>query len=131
MIYNINSNEWTSQKLNLEPDISFKSYCSAVALDNRMILLIGGGFSNEIYEFNPFNSKITLKANMAKIRTEHSSIKINEKIFIIGGFEKKENTFLSDCEVYDTKLNTITQIESMKIPKCGFSCATTNKLAQK
>lgn len=92
-----------------------------------MVLLIGGGFSNEIYEFNPQTLKTALKANMDKIRTEHSSVLINSRVYILGGFEKKENAFLSECEIYDCVENKMRSMASMKIPKCGFSCAYTAK----
>lgn len=127
MSYNLQANEWSIGKLNLEPDLLFKSYCSAVRIDTGVVLLIGGGFSNEICEFNPATMRTFLRANMDRIRTEHASVHTAGKVYILGGFDKKENQFLADCECFDVATNRVSPITPMQVGKCGFSSVCTDK----
>lgn len=127
MAYNVQTNEWSIGKLNLEPDLLFKSYCSAVRIDSGVVLLIGGGFSNEICEFNSLSMRTFLRANMDRIRTEHASVYTCGKVFILGGFDKKENQFLADCECFDPVTNSVFPIAPMQVAKCGFSSVSTEK----
>lgn len=130
MVFNTHTNDWTIGKIPLEPSLMFGSYCSVVRLDNGNILLIGGSFSNDLMEFNPSTFKVTLKTQMERSRTEHSSVHVNGRVYILGGFEKKDNHFLSDCEIYDSFSNKFVSMSPMKSPKCGFSCTSTNQLNQ-
>jgi N-acetylneuraminic acid mutarotase len=128
LIYNIEKNEWLSHRLNsLDFDSQFKMFTSAVTIANEKILLIGGGFSGEIFEFDPKKFSVTLKQSLDRIRTEHASLCIDNKVYVIGGFDKKENKFLRECEIYDPSTNSIMKMAPMQVPKCGFSVAQTQK----
>ena len=105
-------------------------FTSAVNVANEKILLIGGGFSGEIFEFDPKKSSVTIKHSLERIRTEHASICLNDKVFVIGGYDKKENKFLRECEIYDPIEKCSFKMASMQIPKCGFSIANTQKRAK-
>ena len=50
---------------------------------------------------------------MEKIRTEHASILIDNKIYILGGYDKKDNQFLKECEIFNIKDNVIENMSSM------------------
>lgn len=126
LVYNTHTNDWIMGKLPLDSGIMFKSYCSAVRLDSGSVLLIGGGYSNEIYEFSPNSLKVSLRAQMERTRTEHASVLVGGKVYILGGFEKHGNQFLAECEVFDPVTNRLTLIAPMKTPKCGFSCVSTD-----
>jgi N-acetylneuraminic acid mutarotase len=102
-------------------------FTSAVTIGNEKILLIGGGFSGEIFEFDPKKCTVTLKNSLERIRTEHASVCINDKVYVIGGYDKKENKFLRECEIYNPSTNSLSKMACMQIPKCGFSVAHTQK----
>lgn len=127
MIYNIDNDEWESKKVHMDYDLYFKTYCSAVTVHNNRILLIGGGLSDDILEFDPKTFKIAFKSKMAHIRTEHASVCIDDKVYIMGGYDKKVNKFLSECEVYDPAENKFRPMEPMNVAKCGFALAHSDK----
>jgi hypothetical protein len=106
-------------------------FTSAVSISNEKILLIGGGFSGEIFEFDPKKSEVTLRHSLERIRTEHASLALNDKVYVIGGYDKKENKFLRECEIFDPIQNKSLKMASMQIPKCGFSIANTQKFNKK
>jgi len=127
MIYNTQTNDWSMGKLPLEPPIMFGSYSSVAKLDNGSVLLIGGCFSSDLIEFNPSTLKVSLKTHMERPRTEHSSVHVNGRVYIMGGFEKRDNNFLSECEIYEANTNRFLPMAPMSCPKCGFSCASTEQ----
>ena len=130
LIYNIEKNEWLAHRLsNLDYDLQFKMFTSAVTVASEKILLIGGGFSGEIFEFDPRKSSVMIRHSLDRIRTEHASLCLGDKVFVIGGYDKKENKFLRECEIYDPIERRGLKMASMQIPKCGFSIANTHKSA--
>ena len=127
MTYNIDTDDWEINKIPMDYDLNFKTYCSAVTISNNKILLIGGGLSDDILEFDPKTSKMSFKRKMQHIRTEHASVCIDDKIYIMGGYDKKINKFLTSCEIYDPIEDKLLPMESMNTAKCGFALAQSNK----
>ena len=123
MIYNIDTDEWEIKKMYMDYDCYFKTYCSAVTINNSKILLIGGGMSDDILEFDPKTFKICCKTKMKNIRTEHACVYLNDRVYIMGGYDKKINKFLTECEIYDPIENKFLPMESMNVAKCGFALA--------
>ena len=126
LVYSIQKNEWDLTRRKLNIDLSFKNYSSAVNVNNSKILLIGGGFSDEILEFDKNDLSLKKKNNMLKKRTEHCTLFINGFIYILGGYDKKETKFLKSCEIFDFDNNKFLLMEDMKIAKCGFSASFLN-----
>ena len=123
MIYNIDADDWEIKKLYMDYELYFKTYCSAVTTSSSKILLIGGGMSDEILEFDPKTFRIEFKAKMKHIRTEHASVCIDDRVYIMGGYDKKINKFLTECEIYDLKKSAFVSMQSMNVAKCGFALA--------
>lgn len=127
MIYNTETDEWDTKKVHMAYDLCFKTYCSATTTHTNKILLIGGGLSDDILEFDPKTFKISFKNKMQHIRTEHACICIEDKVYIMGGYDKKINKFLAECEIYDSIENRFIMMESMNIAKCGFALSHSEK----
>lgn len=127
MIYNLDTDDWEMKKMYIDYDLYFKTYCSAVTIHNNRILLIGGGLSDDILEFDPKTFKISFRNKMQHIRTEHGCICIEERVYIMGGYDKKVNKFLSECEIYNTGEDRFYPMESMNVAKCGFAMANFDK----
>lgn len=94
---------------------------------HNKVLLIGGGLSNEILEFDPKTFKISHKMKMHSIRTEHACVCIDDRVYIMGGYDKKMKKFLAECEIYDPAENRLYSMESMSMSKCGFAVTHSDK----
>lgn len=127
LIYNIEKDDWSTRRLNLDYDQQFKMFTSAVAVNNDRVLLIGGGFSGEVFEFDPRTQEVLFRHGLERIRTEHASVCLGGRVYIIGGYDKKENKFLSECEIYDPAGCKGLKMAGMRVPKCGFGLAHTSK----
>ncbi len=58
---------------------------------------------------------------MKNRRTEHSVVNVNDEIYILGGYDKKNNKFLKECEIFNYSTNKFQTISPMLTAKCGFS----------
>lgn len=127
MIYNVDNDEWETKKVHADYELYFKTYCAAVTVHGNRVLLIGGGLSDDILEFDPKSFKVALRTKMQHIRTEHACVCIDDKVYIMGGYDKKINKFLQQCEIYDPAENRLLPMESMNIAKCGFALAHSDR----
>jgi 6-phosphogluconolactonase (cycloisomerase 2 family) len=87
--------------------------CSALAISNQEIILIGGKNTNrngEVHMFNIVNKTWKQLHNMNQLRVSHKSFYLpapnQNKIYVIGG------DYEMSCEVYDVKENKWSFISS-------------------
>lgn len=123
LVYNIDNDEWEFTKLKTDPHFKFKTYSSAVSMEDGRIFLIGGGLTNEILEFDPKTLKFTKKNSMDTPRSEHACVVANDKIYILGGYNKIDNCFVKECEIYDTRRDIFLEMSDMNTAKCDFAAA--------
>ena len=86
--------------------------CSALAISNNEILLIGGKNTNrngEVHLFNINNKSWKPLHHMNQLRVSHKSFFIQNKIYVIGG------DYDMSCEVYDIKENKWSFISSYNL----------------
>ena len=127
MVYNIDNDEWEFAKLGLDHTMKFRTYSAAVCTEDGRIFLIGGGLSDEILEFDPKSLKLSLKSRLNIVRSEHACVIVNDKIYILGGYNKVENCFLKQCEIYDINKDQFLPMSDMNTAKCDFASACVNE----
>jgi hypothetical protein len=91
--------------------------------------LLGGFSSNEIWEFTISSQKFKFLAKMKSERQFHSSVVIDECLYIIGGIDNSQNKYLSHCEIFDYQKNFLdTKIKDLNIPRANSGvCASVDK----
>ncbi len=65
-------------------------------------------------------------AKMKEPRKEHALVRIGADIYVIGGYNGKNKTFLKSCERFDTKANKWTPIASLNTQRCAFAATSLN-----
>ena len=119
---------------------------SSVVLNNEVYILGGQHASISIpfipiqsnnvtdlcYKFDGVNTPINI-AKMKQKRYCHSSVVLNNKIYVMGGLNHSSETLLSThichntVEMYDPESNTWSYVQSMKEPRFGFSATVFRK----
>lgn len=56
-------------------------------------------------------------------RKEHSAVVVNNRVYVLGGYNSANKQMLSNCEVYDLETNTWTPIQKLSVPKCAFAAS--------
>lgn len=54
-------------------------------------------------------------------RKEHSTVLLQNSVYVLGGYDGKTNSFLSSCERYSIGNDEWEVIKPMIIPKCAFA----------
>ena len=125
--YNIEKSEW---KLSFLPihgqNGEFNYYSSACTLPNGDIIVSGGGVSNTVYLFQLSKMTLTLKKHLIYTRKEHASVFLNNSVYVLGGYDGKNGSFLNSCEQYDVEKDEWKTISPMMIAKCAFGATTIN-----
>jgi N-acetylneuraminic acid mutarotase len=111
------------------------SFSSATAVANGRIFVFGGnaacnsfggGFRNEVYDYNPSTNVWTERPTPMPLATAgHSAETVNGKIYIIGGsrsgVQQSQNVY-----EYDPNLNTFTQRASLPVGRTDHATAVIN-----
>jgi N-acetylneuraminic acid mutarotase len=59
-------------------------------------------------------------------RKEHAVIRLGMELYVIGGYNGKNNTFLKSCEKYVAKENKWVYIANLNIQRCAFAATPLN-----
>ena len=86
----------------------------------------GGGVSNTVYLFSLSKMTLTPKKHLIHIRKEHASVFLNNSVYVIGGYDGKNSSFLNSCEQYDLEKNEWKMVSPMMLAKCAFGATTMN-----
>lgn len=121
-LYHVESNEWRLLRLSAEPGLEPSPFCTAHALTDRL-LLFGGGQSAEVLQLEYKTLALTRAGTLAQSRTEHCSVRVDSRVYLLGGYNKETNQFLADCEVFSIKDGASRPVQPMRTAKCGFAAA--------
>jgi N-acetylneuraminic acid mutarotase len=109
--------------------------CGATSgvIDNK-IYVIGGApsnwsLSNSLYEYSPTGGGSWVKkAEMLTSRFFHTSVILDDKIYVMGGRHIQDISFPVEksVEMYDPNLNTWTQVADMNAPRAIYSAEVVN-----
>ena len=93
-------------------------------INNDSAIITGGVKNNKVLNLTIVYSKgdFIPKSNMFVERRNHSSIKINNYIFVCGGIDKKGN-ILNHCEAFSLNKNKWKEIASMSLDKSHHTLA--------
>ena len=58
---------------------------------------------------------------MNEYRKEHASVFLDNKVYVLGGYNSNSKKMLNSCETYDFKLNKWSIIATMASAKCAFA----------
>lgn len=71
--------------------------------------------------------ELLVKKSMSQMRKEHAAVINDSIVYVMGGYDGVQNTFLNSCEVYNIAKNEWTYFAPMNISKCAFSACVVNK----
>lgn len=128
-IYKFNSeNKWIKINENKENFI-FSEMFRQTKLNNNDYLITGGIInyqsSKNIFFFSLKNCSIEKKNDMIYGRRAHSTIFLNNKVYIVGGVDSLGNS-MNNCEYYNILSNECYSISNMNIKKCRISLVEMN-----
>ena len=126
---NLETLDWKLSTLKMlkSSSIEFQYYSAAVTLETGDILLTGGSATKQTLLISMRQRKIKKMANMLINRKEHCAVICNRYVYVIGGYNAQNNTFLKECEKYDIAKNKWSFVSSMNIKKCAFSSCLIEK----
>lgn len=64
---------------------------------------------------------------MKQMRKEHSAVICENTVYVMGGYDGQQSTFLNLCEKWDVEKNEWGFFAPMNIAKCAFSACVVNK----
>ena len=67
-----------------------------------------------------------MKEPMKQMRKEHSAVINESTVYVMGGYDGQQSSFLNLCEQYDVEKNTWKSFSPMNIAKCAFSACVVN-----
>ena len=128
-IYKFNlENKWIKINENKENFI-FSEMFRQTKLNNNDYLITGGIInyqsSKNIFFFSGKNCLIEKRNDMINGRRAHSTIFLNNKVYIFGGVDSLGNS-MNNCEYYDIISNKCIPISNMNIKKCRISLVEMN-----
>lgn len=98
-----------------------------MTLPNGDALITGGGSSTTVYQYLTAREELVQKRSMNQMRKEHAAV-INEGVvYVMGGYDGVQNTFLNCCEFYSVAANEWKYFTPMNISKCAFSATVVSK----
>ena len=64
---------------------------------------------------------------MKQMRKEHSAVICGNTVYVMGGYDGQQSSFLSLCEKWDVERNKWKPFAPMNIAKCAFSATVVNR----
>ena len=125
MEYNLENDEWMKRTLQNGGN-DFLYYAAAVTLPNGDALIIGGGSSTTVYQYTS-DGRLLVRDAMKQMRKEHSAVICENTVYVMGGYDGQQSTFLNLCEKYDVEKNQWKPFVPMNIAKCAFSACVVNR----
>lgn len=129
-IYKFNSQrkKWIKINENKE-NFLFNEMFRQTKLNNNNYLITGGIInyqsSKNIFFFSEKQCSIEKKKDMINGRRAHSTIYLNNKVYIFGGVDSSGNP-MNECEYYNILSNECTSVKNMNEKKCRISLVEIN-----
>ena len=122
--FSLQTESWQLIELENQPEIKY--YSASVSLPNGEILISGGGKSRKSYIYNEKTNTFRIIAKLNEARKEHAEVRINDHVYVIGGFNMTIKSFLSSTERYDFTENKWIYVEKLNIGRCAFAACSLN-----
>ena len=129
-IYKFNSQrkKWIKINENKE-NFLFNEMFRQTKLNNNNYLITGGIInyqsSKNIFFFSEKQCSIEKKKDMINGRRAHSTIYLNNKVYIFGGVDSSGNP-MNECEYYNILSNECASVKNMNEKKCRISLVEIN-----
>ena len=117
-VYDCNTDSW----LAAAPTNNKHSYTAAVTW-NGTVVVAGGDFpmTDSVEQFDPQTNTWTALPNLLVARRHHSLVNLDDRLYVIGGWDGKE--VLSSVELYDTETKTWINQPTLCTARESLACA--------
>jgi len=126
MSFDIDSQTWQVNPLQKTSN-EFLYYSAAVTMPNGDALITGGGSQTTVYQYCTKSHELLVKKPMNQMRKEHAAVINEDCVYVMGGYDGQQNSFLSSCEQYSISRNEWIYFAPMNISKCAFSATVVSK----
>ena len=126
MSFDLQAEKWAVKTLS-RSNAEFLYYAAAVTLPNGDALITGGGSSTTVYQYVNAKEELVQRRSMNQMRKEHAAVICDGTVFVMGGYDGVQNSFLNCCESYSVQANEWKYFAPMNISKCAFSATVVNR----